>query len=210
MLKEGCMDINGREVPVSELRHETDPAVFPFRTTADLTLKDEVIGQARAVRALEFGLSIKNHGYNIFVSGVPGTGRNSIVKSIVRRISRDLPAPDDWCYINNFKDPDRPLSVRLPPGKGGEFRRDVEKFIDYMQNEIPKVFDAKEYEEQKSHIVEEAEKAKEVLFAEAANRALELGFQLTIRRTGIVKVPLWKGKPLTPEELEKLTAEQKF
>ena len=203
------MDIKQRELPVSELRHETDPAEFPFQTTADLTLKEEVIGQARAVHAIEFGLSIKNHGYNIFVSGVPGTGRNSIVKSLVKRISQDLPAPDDWCYINNFKDPDRPLAVRLPPGKGGEFRRDVEKFIDYMQNEIPKVFDAKEYEEQKSHIVEEAEKAKEVLFAEAAGRALELGFQLTIRRTGIVKVPHWKGKPLTPEELEKLTAEQK-
>jgi predicted ATP-dependent protease len=204
------MDIKERELPVSELRHETDPAEFPFRTTADLTLKEEVIGQARAVHAIEFGLSIKNHGYNIFVSGVPGTGRNSIVKSLVKRISQGRPAPDDWCYINNFKDPDRPLSVNLPPGKGSEFRRDVEKFIDYMQNEIPKVFDAKEYEEQKSHIVEEAEKAKEVLFTEAANRALELGFQLTIRRTGIVKVPLWKGKPLTPEELEKFTPEQKY
>lgn len=203
------MDIKERELPVSELRHETDPAEFPFKTTADLGLKEEVIGQARAVHAIEFGLSIKNHGYNIFVSGIPGTGKNSIVKSLVKRISRDKPTPDDWCYINNFRDPDRPLSIKLPPGKGGEFRRDVEKFIEYMQNEIPKVFDAKEYEEQKSKIIEEAEKAKEVLFAEAANRALGLGFQLTIRRTGIVKVPLWKGKPLTPEELEKLTAEQK-
>ena len=203
------MDIKERELPVSELRHETDPAEFPFQTTADLALQEEVIGQARAVHAIEFGLSIKNHGYNIFVSGVPGTGRNSIVKSLVKRISQDLPAPDDWCYINNFKDPDRPLAVRLPPGKGGEFRRDVEKFIDYMQHEIPKVFDAKEYEEQKAVIIGEAEKAKEVLFAEAAGRALELGFQLTIRRTGIVKVLLWKGKPLTPEEMEKLTTEQK-
>ena len=204
------MDIKERELPVSELRHETDPAEFPFQTTADLTLKEEVIGQARAVHAIEFGLSIKNHGYNIFVSGVPGTGRNSIVKSLVKRISQDLPAPDDWCYINNFKDPDQPLAVRLPSGKGGEFRSDVEKFIDYMQNEIPKVFDAKEYEEQKSLIIGEAEKAKEVLFAEAAKRALELGFQLTIRRTGIVKAPHWKGKPLTPDELEKLTPEQKY
>src|SRR5512143_553303 len=203
------MDIRERELPVSELRHETDPAEFPFRTTTDLGLKEEVIGQARGVHAIEFGLSIKNHGYNIFVSGVPGTGKNSIVKSLVKRISQGKPTPDDWCFVNNFRDPDRPLAVRLPPGKGGEFRRDVEKFIDYMQSEIPKVFEATEYEEQKSKIVEEAEKAKEVLFAEAANRALELGFQLTIRRTGIVKVPFWKGKPLTPEELEKLSPEQK-
>ncbi len=67
-----------------------------------------------------------------------------------------------------------------------------------MQSEIPKVFESKEYEEQKSRIVEDAEKAKEVLFSEAGRRALELGFQLSITRTGIVKVPLWKGKPLQP------------
>src|SRR5512143_1493180 len=132
--KEGAVNIKDLELPVSELRHTTDPAEFPFQTTAELSLKDEVIGQVRAVKAIEFGLSIHNHGYNIFVSGVPGTGRNTIVKSIVRRISRDLPVPDDWCFINNFQDADRPLAVKLPPGMGREFRRDVEKFIEFMQS----------------------------------------------------------------------------
>jgi lon-related putative ATP-dependent protease len=203
------MDFKERELPVAELRHETDPAEFPFQTTAELSLKDEVIGQARAVKAIEFGLSIRNHGYNIFVSGIPGTGRNSIVKSLVKRISLDRPVPGDWCYIHNFKDPDRPRAITLPPGMGREFRSDMEKFIEFMQNEIPKVFEAKEYEEQKSRIAEGAEKAKEVLFGEAGKRALELGYQLSITRTGIVKVPLWKGKPLSPQELEGLSADQK-
>ena len=203
------MNIKDLELPVAELRHATDPAEFPFQTTAELALKEEVIGQARAVSAIEFGLSIHNHGYNIFVSGIPGTGRNTIVKSIVKRISLDRPVPDDWCYINNFKDPDRPRAVKLPPGKGREFRRDIEKFIEYMQGEIPKVFESKEYEEQKSRVVEDAEKAKEVLFGEAGQRALELSFQLTITRTGIVKVPLWKGKPLQQQELEELAPEQR-
>ncbi|HUI66848.1 MAG TPA: ATP-binding protein [Nitrospirota bacterium] len=208
--KEGAVNIKDLELPVSELRHTTDPAEFPFQTTADLSLKDEVIGQVRAVKSIEFGLSINNHGYNIFVSGIPGTGRNTIVKSIVRRISLDRPVPDDWCYVNNFKDPDRPLAINLPPGKGREFRRDVDTFIAFMQSEIPKVFESKEYEEQKSRIVEEEEKAKEVLFSEAGQRALELGFQLSITRTGIVKVPLWKGKPLQQQELESLTPEQRL
>ena len=203
------MDIKDREVPLAELRHTCDPAEFPFKTTAELSLRDEVIGQARAVKAIEFGISIRNHGYNIFVSGIPGTGRNSIAKSIVKRISLDRPVPDDWCYVNNFKDPDRPRAIKLPAGKGREFRRDVEKFIEFMQSEIPKVFESKEYEEQKTRIMDESEKAKEVLFADAGKRALELGFQLTITRTGIVKVPLWKGKQLTPEELESLTPEQR-
>lgn len=203
------MDIKEREVPLSELRHACDPAEFPFQTTSDLEAKEEVIGQTRAVKAIEFGLSIHNHGYNIYVSGIPGTGKNSIVKSIVKRISRDRDVPDDWCYINNFRDSDRPRAVKLPPGKGREFRNDVEKFIDFMQNEIPKVFESKEYEEQKSRIIEDAEKAKEVLFAEAGQRALVFGFQLTITRTGIVKVPMWKGKPLQPQDLDGLSAEQR-
>jgi len=203
------MDPKTFEIPVAELRHASDPAEFPFQTTAELKLAEEVIGQERAVKSIEFGLSIKNHGYNIFVSGVPGTGRNTIVKSIVKRISADRPVPDDWCYINNFKDPDRPRALKFAPGKGREFRRDVEKFIEFMQSEIPKAFESKEYEEQKARIVEDAEKAKEVLFSEAGRRALELGFQLTITRTGIVKVPLLKGKPLQQQELDSLAPEQR-
>ncbi|HSN69176.1 MAG TPA: ATP-binding protein, partial [Thermoanaerobaculia bacterium] len=204
------MDSKDLIVPLAELRHTCDPAEFPFTTTEELKSRDEVIGQARAVNAIEFGLAIRNHGYNIFVSGIPGTGRNSIVRSIVKRLAKDRPVPDDWCYINNFKDPDRPLSVKLAPGRGREFQLDMERFIDLMQSEIPKVFESKEYEEQKTRIQEQLERAKEILFEETGRAAQELGFQLTVTRTGIVKVPLFKGKPLQSEDLEKLTAEQRL
>ncbi len=203
------MPINGYEVPLSELRHACDPSEFSFQTTAELPLEDKVIGQTRAVKAIEFGLSIRNHGYNIFVSGIPGTGRTTIVKSIIRKIALDRPVPADWCYINNFSDPDSPRAVSLSPGKGREFQYDIERFIEFMQTEIPKVFESKEYEEQKSRIVNDVEKAKEVLFGEAGVRAVEMGFQLSITRTGIVKVPLWKGKPLEQQDMDKLTLDQK-
>ncbi|HUK99493.1 MAG TPA: ATP-binding protein [Nitrospirota bacterium] len=203
------MVTNKFEIPLSDLRHTCDPAEFPFRTTAELSLKDEVIGQTRAVKAIEFGLSIHNQGYNIFVSGIPGTGRNSILKSLVKRISLNRPVPHDWCYINNFKNPDRPQAVKLDPGEGRTFQHDVQKFIDFMQREIPKVFESKEYEEQKSRVLEGLEKAKEVLFNEVGNRSIDLGFQLSITRTGIVKVPLFKGKPIEPQELEKLLPDQR-
>lgn len=203
------MDFKEREVPSSELRHTCDPAGFSFQTTADLVPAEDVIGQARAVKAIEFGLSIRNQGFNIFVSGVPGTGRNSVAKSILRRISRDAPVPDDWCYVNNFRDSDRPRAVKLPAGKGREFRSDMDRFIEFLRNELAKVFESKEYEEQKSRIQEETEKAKEALFTDAATRAQELGFQLSLRRTGIAKIPSMKGRPLTPQDLEALSAEQK-
>ena len=204
------MDIKDFAVPLEDLRRACDPAEFSFATTAELKPKDEVIGQQRAVSAIEFGLAIGNHGFNIFVSGIPGTGKNSIVKALVKRIARDRPVPDDWCFINNFKDPDKPHAVKLAPGKGREFQLDMEKFIDLMQAEMPKAFESKEYEEQKTRIQEGLEKAKEVLFEETASRTHDLGFQLSVTRTGIMKVPLVKGKPLTSEELEKLTPEQRF
>jgi lon-related putative ATP-dependent protease len=184
--------------------------VFPFATTAELKPTDEVIGQRRAVSAIEFGLSIGNHGYNIYISGIPGTGKKSIVRSLVKRIAKDRPVPEDWCFFNNFKDPDRPHAVKLPPGKGREFQGDMERFIELMQTEIPKVFESKEYEEQKTRIQEGLERAKEVLFEETAHRTREMGFQLSVTRTGIMKVPLVKGKPITAEELEKLSAEERF
>lgn len=204
------MDIKDFVVPIAELRHTCDPAEFAFKTTDELKPREEVIGQARAVSAIDFGLAIKNHGYNIFVSGIPGTGRNSIVKSIVKRISLGRPAPEDWCFINNFKNPDRPHAIKLAPGKGRELQQDMEKFIDVMMNEIPKIFESKEYEEQKARIHEELERAKEVLFGDTGRQALELGIHLTVTRTGIVKVPLFKGKPLQPEDLVKLSAEQRL
>jgi lon-related putative ATP-dependent protease len=204
------MDIKDREVPTADLRHACDPAQFSFQTTTDLSPAEVVIGQARAVKAIEFGLSIRNQGYNIFVSGVPGTGRNSVVKSILKRISRDLPVPDDWCYVNNFRDNDRPRAIKLPAGMGREFRSDMERFIEFLRNELAKVFESKEYEEQKSRILEETEKAKEALFNDATRRAQELGFQLSLRRTGIAKIPSLKGKPLTEQDLAALTAEQKY
>jgi lon-related putative ATP-dependent protease len=210
LIKEEFVSIQEHEVPWQELRHECDPATFRFRTTSDLTPAEEVIGQKRAVKALEFGLSIRNHGYNIFVSGFPGTGKNSIAKSIVKRLSLARPAPDDWCYINNFKEQDRPRAVKLPPGIGRRFQSDMARFIELMTAEIPKVFESKEYEEQKTSISEGFEKSREALFNEASRRAMELGFQLTITRTGIVKVPLFHGKPVEPEQLGQLSAEQRF
>jgi len=202
--------IQEREVPWKDLRRECDPASFSFTTTAALDPKSEVIGQQRAVKAIEFGISIGNHGYNIFVSGAPGTGKNTIVKSIVKRISKDRPVPDDWCYVNNFKEQDHPRAVKLPPGMARRFQQDMDRFIEHMMAEIPKVFEAREYEEQKSAITGSLEKSREVLFNETSLRAQEFGFQLTITRTGIVKVPLYKGKPVETEQLEQLRREERL
>ena len=80
------MDIKKFEVPIEQLRVECDPKIFTFECTKDLAPLQEFIGQERAIRGIEFGLSMKNKGYNIYVAGLSGTGKTSIVKTYVNRM----------------------------------------------------------------------------------------------------------------------------
>ena len=113
------------ELSPEKLRLECDPDFMPCETTKDLVPLREIIGQERAVRALRFGIGIKDHGFNIYVAGLPGTGKTTAVKNFVEEIAKSEPVPPDWCYVNNFSNQYEPRALRLPAGKGKEFRDDV-------------------------------------------------------------------------------------
>lgn len=203
------MNTKQYELPVSELRRTSDPAEFTFQTTSELTLSEEVIGQARGVKSIEFGLSIDHGGYNVFVCGIPGTGKSTIVKSIANRMSAERPTPDDWCYLNSFKNPDCPRAVNLPAGRGREFRDDLERFIAYLTDEMPALPESREYEEQMSCLIEKADQKKDELFSGISRRANDLGFQLKMTGTGVIKLALRQGKPLQQEDLETLDPDER-
>ena len=203
------MDIKNREVPAEKLCLICNPDEFKFKTTKELVQWDEIIGQERAVKAIKFGLGIKSKGYNIYVSGVPGTGKNTIAKAMIEKLSKDMPVPDDWCYVYNFTDTDRPKTISLPSGWGRGFQKDMDEFIEYLSAEIPKLFESKEYEEHKGKIIGDYDKSKESLFNDLGDRAREFGFQISVSKTGIMKIPLIKGKPLQPHEITSLTRDQK-
>jgi len=109
------------ELPPESLRKECDPNVMRCKTTQELVPLSEIIGQERAVRALKFGLGIRDQGFNIYVAGYPGTGRKTAVKNFVEEIARVEPVPPDWCYVNNFANQYEPKAIQLPAGKGKEF-----------------------------------------------------------------------------------------
>lgn len=203
------MNIRHHELPLSELRHSTDPAEFTFRTTDELLPAEEIIGQTRGVKAIEFGLSIQDPGYNIFVSGIPGTGKNMIVKSIMQRVAALSPAPDDWCYLYNFHDPERPRAVNFEPGRGREFRRDMERFIKSVKTDMSAAFGSGEYEKQKSGIAEKTKKKKESLFLDLSQQALDLDYGITSTPAGVVKVGLREGRPLAQEDIADLPPDER-
>ncbi len=198
------MTPESREVSFQDLRARFDPAQLPFMTTEELAPLDGVIGQERAVRAMDFGLHVQDRGYNIFVSGVPGTGKSTIVKSMIQRVAETQSTPEDRCYVHNFQDPDRPKAVGLPAGKGREFQRDMERLITVLRAEFPKVFQSKEYEDQRRLLEENFAKARDSLNSQLEERARDYGFMIKSTHLGMVVVPIVRGRPLEAEGLEAL------
>ncbi|HHX74579.1 MAG TPA: AAA family ATPase [Firmicutes bacterium] len=198
-----------RTLKPEELRFHCDPAQFEFETTENVAPLEGIIGQERAVRAMEFGLTIKRHGYNIFMTGQTGTGKNSYVQTLVSEIAAGEEVPPDWCYVYNFADPGHPKALCLPNGRGSVFVREMEELVEALKQEIPKAFDADDYERQKAELFRRFQEKRSQLLEQVAQMAEEQGFILKRASTGFVTVPLVDGREITNEEYEQLPEDVK-
>ena len=104
------------------LARRTDPAAFPFSTTADLPPLDEIVGQDRAVEAVAFGVEIRQPGFNLYAMGPEGIGKYTLVRQVLLARAATEAVPPDWCYVHNFADPRRPQALSLAAGHGRPFR----------------------------------------------------------------------------------------
>jgi len=197
-----------RKLNPTELRKVCEPSDIQCRTTEELGELDRVIAQERAIRALEFGLGISTRGFNIYVSGLQGTGKMSTVRDALKKIAGTQPPPGDWVYVNNFSNPLAPEAVSLPAGKGREFKRDMESLISDLRIEIPRAFEAEEYERGKSQITESLSGERNRIVKQIEEKASEMGFTLQATPMGFVALPVVDGKPLTQEEFLALRKEK--
>jgi len=188
----------------AKCREENLPA-----TTEEILPCEGILGQDRAARAIEFGLKMRNPGYNIYVAGGSGTGRTTSVEIAVRKMAENLPTPDDWCYVYNFIHPDKPDALRFPPGKAVEFGVDMEKLVEELKVEVPRSFESKLYEEHRNQSLKEFQRKKEEMFATVEESARQAGFVIKQTPSGIIFIPTVEGKQLTEEDLDKLTDEAK-
>jgi len=194
-----------RKVSTDELYHCCDPSDFPFKTTDEISPLKETIGQARALRALDFGLGINSYGFNIYILGESGTGKMTTIKAILEEKAMSEPVPNDWCYVYNFKNPDVPNALSLPPGMGLTFQKDMDELINILRQEIPKIFESKEYEKLRTRIFEEFQQKQKTLFSELEKEAKEKDFSLRKTVSGLALVPVKKtGESLSEEEYESL------
>jgi len=199
------MNFKHKELSFKELKRYHDLTTFEYETTEDFPPVEEVIGQERAVKAIEFGLNIKSPGYNIYVTGMSDTGRTSTVREILEKVSPEMKVPDDWCYIYNFQDPDYPLAVNLPPGKGREFKKDMRELIRVLSTEIPQAFEGEDYKKKKTQLAEKYELQKRELISGMEKITREKNFQMTKTPFGFTAIPLKEnGEPLSQLEFQKL------
>ena len=113
------------------------------------------VGQPRAMDALEYGLSVETPGFNVFVSGLPGSGRLTTVLDYLHGLAPDRPAPSDWVYVHDFTNADRPNAIHLPAGRGIEFARAMDEFVEAARREIPRAFESDEYDKRQREVVSE-------------------------------------------------------
>jgi lon-related putative ATP-dependent protease len=175
--------------------------MFNFNTTEDIKGQEDLIGQERALKAMDFGLSLQNKGFNIFALGEAGTGKSRAIRNILAERAAGIAVPSDWCYVYNFKDPDMPLAISMDPGHSVVFQKDMSDLVKNLTIEIPKVFESREAEKQRSAILDEFQQLQKAQITAVEEEATTRGFTIKRSAQGYFIVPVGKnGEPLTEEE----------
>ena len=201
-------------VPIEKLRWRIDPETLQFSKTTELEQLEEIIGQKRGVEAFRFGMEIDSKGYNIFVTGAADVGKMGIVKQLLENASRKQHAPKDLCYVNNFSTPEEPILLTFEAGKGREFKKNIESFLEDVKREIPQMFESQEYINSKNSLLEEHDKKTRDFFKGLEERVKEAGFVLVNMQMGQVQrpdiVPVVDGEPTHLLKLEEMVEKGRF
>ena len=198
-----------------ELRWRCDPDTFAFRSTAEVSPLQEFVGQDRALRAIEFGLAVEKPGYNIFVTGLTGTGKASAIQAYLQRAAAARAAAGDgqpvfdWCYVHNFQDRDHPLALQLPRGKGAELEKRMENLLRRLRRAVPEAFAGEQYREAKQRLAAEAQALQQRLWQEMEQEAKRHGFALQLTPSDVAVIPLVNGQPATQSQILALSDEER-
>ena len=181
---------------------------FDFKTTRDVKALDGVIGQARAVESIRFAIGMRHDGYNLFAFGPEGTGKSSTVRRFLEHEAEHETLPSDWCYVNNFEDPHKPLALELPAGKACPLRDDMEHLVEELQGALPAAFESENYSQRKEALEEELKRQHEGAFAKLQARAEKSQIALVRTPMGLGLAPTKDGEVLNPQDFEALSKDE--
>lgn len=198
-----------RELTANEAGPVIDPADFGFATTKDVAPLDGIVGQPRALRAIDLGLALRQPGYHLYLSGMSGTGRMELVRRTLTDRAKLDPVPGDWVYVNNFEEQEQPTLLSLPAGTGTDLQQDLKKLVSRLLEEIPKAFQREDFSLEKDRLRQTFKERGETLFEELNEEAKKRSFSVQqVGERQIMFTPLRDGHPISDEEAEKLTPDE--
>jgi lon-related putative ATP-dependent protease len=198
-----------KKLSASDLYTRCDLGALEFETTDELEQLEEIVGQDRALEAIRFGVDIKQVGYNLYVMGPSGMGKRTTTLQYLKHQAADRAPPDDWCYVNNFEQPQKPTYLRFPAGKGKIFKEDIRELLEDMLTVLPAAFESDEYQLRAEEIEERVREKSEKAINELSDLAESHDIRLVRTPRGFSFQPVRKGKVVAPDEYDKFSQEEK-
>lgn len=194
---------------IEQLYHACDHTQFTFQSTAELAPLERPLGQDRALEAIEFGVDIEQEGFNLFVLGAAGLGKHQLVTQKLEQHAKLKPPQYDWCYVNNFENPQQPKLLKLPVGLGLQLCKDMKQLVEDLLTALPTTFQSEEYHSRRQEIENESKEHYDQAFKKLDQEARDRGITLVRTPSGYTLAPLIDDKIITPEQFEKLAEEKR-
>ncbi len=180
------------------------PSLFTYSDSNEYALSHEIIAQDRAVEAINMGLGIRKPGYNIYVAGIQGTGKTSVIRSFLETWSSHSPLPLDWIYVYDFNDSEVPKAISLKAGEGRKLKKLMEGLVKNLKEIIPSALQSEDYENAVNAYLSASNERKSKQYAELEKLAKSMDFIIKSTRMGIETIPVVDGRPLSEKEYGKL------
>ena len=192
-----------------QVYHYCPPEKLSFDTTETLEDLDQPFGQERVLRALEFGAGMAARGFNLFVLGPSGAGKNELVERFLAKHSVSQPVPPDWCHVYNFDSSDKPRALELPAGEGREFRKDMQELTNELKTAVPATFESEEYQARLQELQEEVARRQHQGLFEIQQEANRSNIAMITTPAGFTFAPMRDGEVIEPDEYKKFSDDEK-
>src|SRR5690606_17728443 len=178
------------ELTPEQLRRQADERSLGFTSTTELDPAGASLAQDRAEHALDFSMSMRFEGYNLYALGAPQIGMHDFVLERLQRRAAQEEAPADWCYLNNFDDPTRAQICRLPQGIGRRFRQDMAEFVSAVRHTLPAALTSDEFRRQSAEIGQRLQQRQMADTAELQQQAESMNLTMLPTPNGFVFAPV--------------------
>ncbi|WP_025917100.1 Lon protease family protein [Herminiimonas sp. CN] len=196
-------------LPPDKLYRHCEVTSLQFDTTEQLVDLAGAVGQERALEAVKFGLEMQHPGFNLFVLGQQGTGKHDMLRRFLDLRAHAEAAPENWCYVNNFSDPGKPIALKLPHGRGLQLRTDMAQLVEELQSTIPAILESEDYRKRVDQIDTEFDALQKNSINALADECEAQDIALSQTDTGFSLDPARNGEIISDEEYDHLSSEQR-